>query len=149
MPAEASRRLAAGAEPGDDPGITLAHGLPMRRLALLLGFCLLLAFSAGGQLLAGPPGMTTQASPDPSAVATSSHAHAAHAPSASAPAERLADCPDETHGAECLAAGHCLSGTAGRFSLANAPAEATCPPPPGLRHLPAPCDRLEHPPRTA
>ena len=79
MPAEASRRLAAGAEPGDDPGITLAHGLPMRRLALLIGFCLLLAFSAGGQLLAGPPGMTTQAPSDPSAVATSSHAHAAHA----------------------------------------------------------------------
>lgn len=124
----------------------------MRRLALLLGFCLLLAFSAGGQVLAGAP--DAQAHPAQSPGASSSHEHAAHPPSATAQpalpggAERV-DCPDETHGAECLAAGHCLSGTAGRFTLANAPAEATCPPPPRRRHLPAPCDRLERPPRTA
>jgi hypothetical protein len=102
----------------------------MRRLVLLLGLCLLLAFSASGVALAG------------TADATEAHAHHASEP--------LPACAERDHPADgCLGFGHCLTGTTHPFVLSTAQAADTGP---ALRARPAPLppgERLERPPRLA
>ncbi len=102
----------------------------MRRLALLLGLCLLLAFSASGVALAA------------TADATEPHAHQASEP--------LSACAERGHPAdECLGTGHCLTGTTHPFVLFTAQTADTGP---AQRSRPAPLppgERLERPPRLA